>query len=65
MEKLFLQVLVTACVASALLLVLLFPARRWLENRYGAQQARKSIWQKGEETAPNRSKLYKRAVTVI
>ncbi len=43
MEKLFLQVLVTACVASALLLVLLFPARRWLENRYGAQ-TRYLVW---------------------
>ncbi len=43
MEKLFLQVLVTAAVSSVLLLVLLFPARRWLEDRYGAQ-TRYLVW---------------------
>lgn len=42
-EKLFLQVLTTAAVSSVLLLLLLFPAQRWLEDRYGAQ-TRYLVW---------------------
>lgn len=43
MEALFLRVLSTACVISALLAVLLFPARRWMQRRY-APQVRWGLW---------------------
>lgn len=43
MEALFLRILVTAGVTAPPMLVLLFPARRWLERRY-APQVRWTLW---------------------
>lgn len=43
MEALFLRVLISAVITAPPLLVLLFPARRWLERHY-APQVRWILW---------------------